>query len=866
MPLGAGAQIRIMPLGDSITRGVHGSDPIGGYRDDLFQLLTDEGIFFDLVGTKQDGDPSRFDVDHEGHGGWKADNLLMGRSRDAADGKLDDWLAETHPDMVLLHIGTNDVSSGESNSSTVYEIETILNRIHDFDNHIKILLSSVIPRRDSLNAQNDALNVDIQYLYFRKKSQGLPIYYVPQNERFVENANWAADYLADVVHPNNRGYALMAQVWFESILQALDDGYPSVTLSKISGDGQTGEINRILPVSVAVQALDPQGNPVSNVLVDFRVTEGRGTIQPAQNSGLLFVEAEASDSISSPMKIWEDSRASGNFYIASEETKRGAVDLKVFISETGNYRLWGRIYALSGEEDSFFLSVDDSPDTILWDIGPVYNQWLWLLVSDRDRGEIVLPLSAGEHVLHFYAREKHSRLDKLCLTKDENFTPHGRLGFSDAIRTDTEGRASIRWLLGPVVGTQVLEVRCAIASNSPQSFEAQAVLPSPPGYYLNGQVLYAHNGTPVPGVQLMLNDTLSGQTDSNGHFHLAGLPGGEYLVIVPAKKIAGEGESFLPIMYDAAIIARQAVGLDSLSPLLARAADVDGDGQVLMYDAAQVARFVVGLPVPNAVRIGQWAFSPDSIVFNDLEASIDNFKIQGLPFGDMHGGWSLALTKTAAIGENIKTLVRPGFAVDTVTICLPVAEAPLYSVDLQVIVEGENVRTTVEDSGLREKGFHVFSNVAGNEIRIGAFSPKGIKELKTLPVTFLVHDIESTKSLEIAYQLNATARKTAKVILRSKAQLPVEFSVSPVYPNPFNMETAIRLHLPQPAWVQFLLFDLQGRMVRKDEIFFSNNGVVTYPVKGEDAAGRPLASGQYFLKIIDKERNIAVIRKLTILK
>jgi hypothetical protein len=64
---------KIMPLGDSITDGVGSSSGAGGYRDDLYQLLTNNGVSFDFVGSINDGVSP--DPDHEGHDGATAEDI-----------------------------------------------------------------------------------------------------------------------------------------------------------------------------------------------------------------------------------------------------------------------------------------------------------------------------------------------------------------------------------------------------------------------------------------------------------------------------------------------------------------------------------------------------------------------------------------------------------------------------------------------------------------------------------------------------------------------------------------------------------------------------------------------------------------------
>src|SRR5690606_20101241 len=64
--------VRIMPLGDSITDGL--TVP-GGYRIDLWQKLVADGYTIDFVGSQSNGPASLGDRDHEGHSGWRIDQI-----------------------------------------------------------------------------------------------------------------------------------------------------------------------------------------------------------------------------------------------------------------------------------------------------------------------------------------------------------------------------------------------------------------------------------------------------------------------------------------------------------------------------------------------------------------------------------------------------------------------------------------------------------------------------------------------------------------------------------------------------------------------------------------------------------------------
>jgi hypothetical protein len=103
----AGAITRIMPLGDSITQGDASGEPNedlqASYRLVLWDLLADAGYDVDFVGSLNSGsDILDFDPHHEGHPDWRDDEIAL---------NIYDWLVWNPADIILLHIGTNDLDS-----------------------------------------------------------------------------------------------------------------------------------------------------------------------------------------------------------------------------------------------------------------------------------------------------------------------------------------------------------------------------------------------------------------------------------------------------------------------------------------------------------------------------------------------------------------------------------------------------------------------------------------------------------------------------------------------------------------------------------------------------------------------------------
>lgn len=105
--------LRVLPLGDSIT------DDFTRY--DTWKGLVEAGYTVDFVGTQtsipssQNGEVpdvngQPFDQDHEGHSAWAASDMLAGHPKEPDAGRLEPWLEQTpEADVVLLHIGTNDI-------------------------------------------------------------------------------------------------------------------------------------------------------------------------------------------------------------------------------------------------------------------------------------------------------------------------------------------------------------------------------------------------------------------------------------------------------------------------------------------------------------------------------------------------------------------------------------------------------------------------------------------------------------------------------------------------------------------------------------------------------------------------------------
>ena len=197
-----------MPLGDSITESITG---LNSYRYFLWHLLIDHGYHVDFVGSRHgvgNGPPANpdFDMDHEGHSGWRADEILD---------RIQTWARAASPDFVLLHIGTNDLWQGQTVGSTVTDIGDIVDVLRTVNPHIGIVLAQLIPT--SADFGIPALNAELPALAAKKNQPASPIVLVDQYRGFDP-----ATMTYDGTHPTDSGNSRMADRWFEKLASLLD--------------------------------------------------------------------------------------------------------------------------------------------------------------------------------------------------------------------------------------------------------------------------------------------------------------------------------------------------------------------------------------------------------------------------------------------------------------------------------------------------------------------------------------------------------------------------------------------------------------------------------------------------------------------
>ena len=198
-------RIKVMPLGDSITWGV-GSASEDSYRGALFWRLNAAGVSIDYVGSMRSG--SSPDPDNEGHKGWTIAQL--------AD-KVDEWLGTYRPDVILLHIGTNDMVRGVQDAPQ--QLDALLDRIAGDLPDAQVFVATIV-------GLGDYADTAAQRFRTARFNAAIPEIVAAKGPRFhlVDQGGIHGIDMWNREHPNDYGYQKMAWNWYRAMERALTSG------------------------------------------------------------------------------------------------------------------------------------------------------------------------------------------------------------------------------------------------------------------------------------------------------------------------------------------------------------------------------------------------------------------------------------------------------------------------------------------------------------------------------------------------------------------------------------------------------------------------------------------------------------------
>ncbi|KAL6154173.1 hypothetical protein ACJBU6_07455 [Exserohilum turcicum] len=204
--------LRIMPLGDSITWGWINGGGSNGYRERLLSDLTGGGFSVDFVGTQKSG--TMADKDNQGFPGYTINQI-----RGVVSGGL-----AFKPNVVLLHAGTNDLNRGNPSSEPDADAPRRLGLLIDdvlkaVPNAVVIVAKIIPSKKSGLSATIKTFNNALPAIVAARANQGSKVSLVDMNVLSLNE-------LSDDLHPSAAGYARMGDIWYAGI-KAVADSIPA---------------------------------------------------------------------------------------------------------------------------------------------------------------------------------------------------------------------------------------------------------------------------------------------------------------------------------------------------------------------------------------------------------------------------------------------------------------------------------------------------------------------------------------------------------------------------------------------------------------------------------------------------------------
>ncbi|MGW7312564.1 GDSL-type esterase/lipase family protein [Streptomyces sp. NPDC054865] len=252
---GGHVSLAVMPLGDSITLGV-GSSTRTGYRPALAQMLAKDTANVKFVGSMQDADGTR----HEGHSGWRINQISQ---------NIDRWMADAKPNVVVLHLGTNDMNRNDEVAAAPQRLARLIDQIYAASPDTVVVLASLVPASDpAVQARVNAYNRALPGIVDERAARGYRITQVSMGELTVADLN-------DNLHPNNNGYAKMARAFQGGIATASQKKWivPEVTVKPAPPEVGQG-------VAAGDYRVDVNGDGRS----DYLVVQDNGAVHAWVNS------------------------------------------------------------------------------------------------------------------------------------------------------------------------------------------------------------------------------------------------------------------------------------------------------------------------------------------------------------------------------------------------------------------------------------------------------------------------------------------------------------------------------------------------------------------------------------------------------
>lgn len=379
--------------------------------------------------------------------------------------------------------------------------------------------------------------------------------------------------------------------------------------------------------------------------------------------------------------------------------------------------------------------------------------------------------------------------------------------------------------------------------------------------YLNSSLSPLNNA----GVKIKYQNSVIDQKVINGYgeFILLNPVYGKYQLEVSSNNLFGGVNAT-----DALKVLLHSVGIEGLSGLNLKAADVNASNSVNATDALKILLRTVG--TLTSFEAGDWIFDNPEVVINNSSVTQD---VYGLCVGDVNGSYVPNLAKTVAslIYNNEKCVgVNPGSEfqlpltlmgnqeIGAFTLTLRYPEELARFTGLLQMPEGTVYSTYNGVIKIAWAGLTPLNTGTEGVLLNLSFKPKNLFENGTRFV------------LELDPAFSEINDPTGNIIYGSMVSvpsvqynIPEEFKLSQNYPNPFNPSTCIEYQLPVDAEVKLEVYNSLGELVA--DLVNSKLGAGTHKTEWRSGS---LPSGTYLCRFEARgiSSHYVKIQKMILLK
>ncbi|KAJ6585880.1 hypothetical protein B0H19DRAFT_1110925 [Mycena capillaripes] len=443
-------RIRALPAGDSITFGFQSSDG-NGYRLDLEQMIVSPPWMGDLQSRQSADNVVDFigsidsgtmpDPQNEGHSG--AEIAAIG-------GFLQPDLSQ-NPNVIFLLAGTNDINNDDDIDNAPARLMAVVDSITSTLPNAALLVGTIPLNGDATKeGWSETFNDNIIQMLLRRASDGARVIPVLMEEL-------GPDDMADSLHPNDQGYAKMADAWFSGLWQAAEWGW----IDPPVGDLPTGNGNKEFCSTNPVWY--PQGptdctcsfTEPNQATHDFPLPpSGQCTDLNDNSTAVRFADLNGDGRAE---YLWLDGQGATTAFLnlGSSQTGTNAGQVQwlpsgVIATGVGASRRQVQFADLNGDGRAEYLFVHDDGSVDAWlnlggpDDGPNAAKVVW-----SPSGSIATGIGEDGAGVRFADLNGDGRAEYLWLDENGAMTAYLNLGAP----TGGSGAANVEWLPQGVVAT-----------------------------------------------------------------------------------------------------------------------------------------------------------------------------------------------------------------------------------------------------------------------------------------------------------------------------------------------------------------------------------------------------------------------------